>query len=106
MKNLISVAASAGCLLVVAGCMTPPPAKVGTTYQCDRGTTLQVSYLRNGALVRVNGARGIPFTQTPGNSGAIYENGAMRLAHNGNTVTWNTADRSAPETCRVVNTIN
>lgn len=106
MKKLISAAATAGCLLAVTGCMSVPPANVGTTYQCDRGTTLQVSYLRNGALVRVNGARGIPFTQTPSNTGDVYENGAKRLARNGNMVSWNTADRSAPETCRVVNTIN
>lgn len=44
---------------LLSGCMTTPPpaASIGTTYECDRGTRLQVSYLREGALVRVNSAR-------------------------------------------------
>lgn len=90
---------------LLSGCMTTPPANVGTTYECDRGTRLQVSYLGEGALVRINGGRAIPFRQTPSNAGSVYESGANRLARSGNTVTWNTAARSAPETCRAVNTI-
>lgn len=89
-----------------AGCMTDRPALTGTSYTCSGGTELRVDYLRNGALVSVNGARSIPFKQTPSTSGATYESGAMRLARTGNSVTWNTAQRSAPETCRAVNTIN
>lgn len=93
--------------VLLAGCMTSPnPASVGTTYECDRGTRLQVSYFQESALVRINGARAIPFKETPSNSGSIYENGARRLARDGNVVTWSTAARIAPETCRVVNTIN
>lgn len=92
---------------LLSGCMTTtPPANLGTTYECDRGTRLQVSYLREGALVRINGARAIPFRETPSNAGSVYESGANRLARNGNTVTWNTGARSAPETCRAIQTIN
>ncbi|MBK6411619.1 MliC family protein [Sphingopyxis sp.] len=90
---------------LLSGCMTTQPANLGTTYECDRGTRLQVSYLREGALVRINGARAIPFRETPSNAGSVYESAGNRLARNGNTVTWNTAARSAPETCRVINTI-
>ncbi len=91
---------------VTAGCMTDRPAVTGISYSCSGGTELRVDYLRNGALVSVNGARSIPFKRTPSTSGATYENGAMRLARSGNSVTWNTAQRSAPEACRAVNTIN
>ena len=42
---------------------------------------------------------------TPANRGQIYENrNGARLHRNGNDVMWNTALRSAPESCRVVNT--
>jgi hypothetical protein len=102
-RSKLFLAGCAGALL--SGCMTTP-AKLGTTYECDRGTRLQVSYLREGALVRVNGGLAMPFKQTPSNAGEVYESGANRLARNGNTVTWNTAARTAPETCRAVNTIN
>lgn len=96
----------AGCAAaLLSGCMTTLAGR-GTTYECDRGTRLQVSYLREGALVRVNGGLATPFKQTPSNAGEVYESGANRLARNGNTVTWNTAARTAPETCRAVNTIN
>lgn len=102
----LTISAGLGTILL-AGCMTAPaPANIGTRYECDRGTSLQVSYLGEGALVRINGARAIPFKETPSNSGSVYENGARRLARNGNVVTWNTAARTAPETCRVVNTTN
>lgn len=105
--RIFTTALAATGVALLAGCMTPtPPANLGTTYECDRGTRLQVSYLREGTLVRVNGARAIPFRQTPSNEGSVYENGGNRLARNGNTVTWNTGARSAPETCRVLNTIN
>ena len=43
--------------------------------------------------------------QTPSTGGAVYENKTgARLQRNGNDVTWNTALRSAPESCRVVYT--
>ena len=102
-KTILVLAAFAAALL--SGCMTTP-ARLGTTYECDRGTRLQVSYLREGALVRVNGGLAIPFKQTPSNAGEVYESGANRLARSGNMVTWNTAARTAPETCRAINTIN
>lgn len=91
---------------LLSGCMTSQPVNLGTTYECDRGTRLQVSYLREGALVRINGARAILFRETPSNAGAVYESGANRLARNGNTITWNTGARSAPETCNAIRTIN
>ena len=107
MKILNSFPLLLGSVLGISGCMsTGQPAKLGSTYECSQGTTLQVSYLRNGALVRVNGGRGIPFKSTPSNQGQVYENGGSRLARNGNQVTWNTMARTVPETCRVVNTIN
>ena len=102
MGNGVLAACAAATL---AGCVTTP-AGLGTTYDCDRGTRLQVSYLREGALVRVNGGLAKPFKQTPSNAGEVYESGENRLARNGNTVTWNTGARIAPETCRAINTIN
>lgn len=106
MTKIFAVALGGVGAVLLSGCMTTPqPANVGTTYECDRGTRLQVSYLPQGALVRVNGARARPFRETPSNAGGVYENGASRLARNGNTVTWNTGLRSAPETCNVLNTI-
>ncbi len=93
--------------VAVAGCMSAGvPANRGTTYQCSNGTKLQISYLRNSALVSVNDARPIPFAQTPSNAGQVYENAGSRIAREGNAVTWNTAARSAPEQCRPVMTTN
>ncbi|MFA6218324.1 MAG: MliC family protein [Erythrobacter sp.] len=106
MTNGIKLGVLTALAALAAGCMTDRPDITGTTYKCSGGTELRVDYLARGALVSVNGARGIPFKQTPSNAGAIYENGGMRLAREGNTVTWNTAQRSAAETCKVVNTIN
>lgn len=104
MRIFTTTLAATGAFLL-SGCMTTPPANLGTTYECDRGTRLQVSYLGEAALVRINGGRAIPFRETPSNSGNVYESAGNRLARNGNTVTWNTSARSAPEICRVVNTI-
>jgi hypothetical protein len=99
------------CALVVSaalsGCMSAGiPGNRGTTYECSGGTRLQINYLRNGALVSVNGARPIPFSRTPSNDGQVFENGASRVARQGNTVRWNTAARSAPEECRPAITTN
>lgn len=80
---------------------TPVPASSATKLP-----PLQVSYLNREALVRVNGARAIPFKQTPSNMGQVYENGGARLARSGNQVIWNTSARSAAENCGVINTIN
>jgi hypothetical protein len=91
----------------LSGCMSPGmPASRGTTYECSGGTRLQISYLRNGALVGVNGARPLPFSRTPSNGGQVFENGGSRVARQGNNVSWNTAARSAPEECRPVITTN
>ncbi len=107
MKTLIRTAALAGLVALMGACMTPgKPARTGSTYSCSNGTQLRVTYLHNGALVSVDGRRAVPFKQAPSNSGAVYENGGMRLARNGNSVTWNTAAKSASETCRAINTIN
>jgi hypothetical protein len=105
MKKTIAILLATCGTVLLSGCMTTP-AQRGTSYECDRGTRLQVSYLREGALVRVNGGLALPFRQTPSNAGAVYESGGNRLARDGNIVTWNTAARTAPETCRVINTIN
>lgn len=106
MKQIAKIAMLVSLAAATAACTTDRPAFTGTSYSCSGGTELRVQYLRNGALVSIDGARSIPFKQTPSNAGATYEYGAMRLARAGNSVTWNTAERSAPETCRVVNTIN
>lgn len=91
-------------MLAVAGCSSVPR-NTGTSYQCDRGTRLKVDYVRDGAIVRVNGRQTQVLRATPANRGQIYENKTgARLQRNGNQVTWNTAARSAAENCRVVMT--
>lgn len=106
--NLASrISALAAATLMTAACVShDAPARTGQAYACTDGTQLRVTYLRNGALVSVDGARAIPFARTESISGAVYENGASRLARSGNQVTWNTAQRSAPVTCQITNTIN
>jgi Membrane-bound lysozyme-inhibitor of c-type lysozyme. len=88
--------------LAIAGCSSMPR-NTGTSYECDRGTSLKVDYVRDGAIVRVNGRQTLVLRATPANRGEIYENRTgARLHRDGNQVTWNTAARSAPETCRAV----
>lgn len=102
MNKGIAVAAVAA--LALAGCASVPR-NTGTSYECSGGTRLKVDYVGNGALVRVNGGRTLVLKSTPANSGQIYENKTgARLARNGNEVTWNTALRTAPESCRPVYT--
>lgn len=49
--------------------------------------------------------RSMVLKQTPSTGGPVYENNTgARLQRNGNEVVWNTAARTAPETCRVVYT--
>lgn len=91
-------------ILALAACSSVPR-NTGTSYECSGGTRLKVDYIGNDALVRVNGRRTMVLKSTPANSGQIYENKTgARLHRNGNDVTWNTALRSAPESCRVVYT--
>lgn len=102
MKAMILLAAAG--TLAVAGCSSVPR-NMGTSYECSGGTRLKVDYVRDGAIVRVNGGRTLVLKSTPANSGQIYENRTgARLARNGNDVTWNTALRTAPESCRAVYT--
>ena len=102
--KVMTVLAAAGIALALAGCASVPP-RTGSSYQCDRGTKLTVNYIPNAAIVRVNGGRTMTLRATPANTGQIYENRTgARLARNGNDVTWNTAARSAPESCRPVYT--
>lgn len=90
--------------LAVAGCSSVPR-NTGTSYECSGGTRLKVDYVGDGAIVRVNGGRTMVLKSTPANSGQVYENRTgARLARSGNDVTWNTALRSAPESCRAVYT--
>lgn len=99
-----SIIAAAVSALTLAGCASVP-ARTGTSYECSGGTRLTVNYLGNGALVRINGGRTLSLYSTPANNGEIYENKkGVRLHRQGNQVTWNTALRSAPETCRTVAT--
>lgn len=99
-----SVFAAGAAALALAACSSVPR-NTGTSYECDRGTRLKVDYVGNGAIVRVNGGRTMALKATPANRGQIYENkSGARLQRNGNSVTWNTAARSAPESCRAIYT--
>ena len=101
MKKTVAILAAT---LALAGCSSVPR-NTGTSYECSGGTKLKVDYVSNGAIVRVNGMRTLVLRATPANTGQIYENkSGARLARNGNDVTWNTAARTAPESCRVAYT--
>lgn len=98
-----TILAAAVAALALAACSSVPPRNTGTSYDCNRGTKLKVDYVGNTAIVRVNGRRSMVLKQTPSTGGAVYENKkGARLQRNGNEVTWNTALRSAPESCRTV----
>ncbi|MGQ2933707.1 MliC family protein [Sphingopyxis sp.] len=104
MNNTIATFVAATAALAVAGCSSVPR-NTGTSYECSGGTRLKVDYVGDGAIVRVNGGRTMVLKSTAANSGQIYENkNGARLHRQGNDVTWNTALRSAPESCRVVYT--
>lgn len=104
MTRTIALLAAAGTVLALAGCSSVPKNR-GTSYECSGGTKLNVNYVSDGAIVRVNGRQTLVLKSTPANSGQIYENRTgARLARNGNDVTWNTGGRMAPESCRVVYT--
>jgi hypothetical protein len=93
----------AGSLLALAGCRTPGTPGGASFYECDRGTRLTVDYTGRGALVQVNGGRRFALRQTPSVGGSVYEGRTgERLQRNGASVTWNTAARTAPETCRTI----
>ena len=99
-----SVFAVGAAALALAACSSVPR-NTGTSYECDRGTRLKVDYVGDGAIVRVNGRQTVVLKSAPSNRGQIYENKTgARLARNGNQVTWNTAARTAPESCRAVMT--
>jgi hypothetical protein len=101
MNKMVAIFAAT---LTVAGCSSVPR-NTGTSYDCSGGTRLKVDYVRDGAIVRVNGRQTMVLRATPANRGQVYENKTgARLQRNGNQVTWNTARRSAPESCRVVMT--
>jgi len=92
-------AALIGCAML-AGCQTPENSGRGDYFECDRGTRLRVDFLRDGALVSVNGGRAGPMHLVRGARGRVYESAdGNRLAVNGRKATWNTAARTAPETC-------
>jgi membrane-bound inhibitor of C-type lysozyme len=100
MMNLGAVGAAA---LLLSACASIGGPGVSTYYECDRGTRLKVDFVGDDALVGVNGGRSQPMRPAPAASGAMYENGAgWRLHTKGNEAMWNTALRSAPETCRQV----
>ncbi len=104
MTKMIAILVAGTATLAIAGCASVPR-NTGTSYECSGGTRLKVDYVGGGAIVRVNGGRTMVLKSTPANSGQIYENRTgVRLSRNGNDVTWNTALRSAPESCRVVYT--
>lgn len=102
MSKLIKIFAGCTATIAMAACSSIPE-RTGSFYECNRGTKLNVNYLKDGALVRVNGGRPMSLRQVSSNRGTAYENNnGVRLHRQGNNVTWNTAARSAPETCRTV----
>lgn len=104
MNKTIAFLVAGTAALGLAACSSVPR-NTGTSYDCSGGTRLKVDYVGNDAIVRVNGRRTMVLKSTPANRGQIYENRAgARLHRTGNDVTWNTAQRSAPESCRAVNT--
>ena len=101
-RKSMRIAALSTLALALTACASTPP-QTGNSYQCDGGTKLTVNYLPNVAVVRVNGGRAMNLRATPATTGQIYQNRTgARLARNGNDVTWNTAARTAPESCRPV----
>lgn len=95
--------AGAGVTLSLVACASVGGPGVSTYYECDRGTRLKVDLVGDRAVVSVNGDRARPMRQTPAASGSVYENGSgWRLHTKGSEAMWNTAQRSAPESCRQV----
>ena len=100
LKRISSAAALAATL---GGCASVGGPGVSTYFECDRGTRLKVDYVSGGALVSVNGGRAQMLRETPAASGTVYENRkGWRLHSKGNEALWNSAARSAPESCRTV----
>lgn len=104
MKRVCAIVVVGTAVLASAACSSVPR-NTGTSYECNGGTRLKVDHVGNGAIVRVNGRQTLALKSAPANYGQIYENRTgARLQRHENGVTWNTALRSAPESCRVVNT--
>ncbi len=89
--------------LLLAGC-TPIGTPGGSSYyECSQGTRLRVDYRGASAFVKIGNARAITLRSTPSTGGAVYEGRrGQRLERQGNGVVWNTALRTAPETCRPI----
>ena len=101
----IAVLFAAGAAILALAACSSVPRNTGTSYDCSGGTKLKVDYVGSTAIVRVNGMRSLVLKQTPSTGASVYENKTgARLQRNGSDVTWNTALRSAPESCRVVYT--
>ncbi|WP_077148568.1 MliC family protein [Sphingopyxis sp. KK2] len=95
--------AAGGLALALSACASVGGPGVSTYYECERGTRLKVDFNRNGALVRVDNGNTQMLRQVPAASGAAYEGkGGWRLHTKGDEAVWNTAARTAPETCRRV----
>ena len=95
--------AAIGAATLLSGCASVGGPGSSTYFECDRGTRLKVDYGPRGALVRINGGRSVTLRANPTNAGASYEGrSGERLSVMGNSATWNTALRMAPETCRAV----
>ncbi|MDG5487855.1 MliC family protein [Sphingomonas sp. BGYR3] len=97
------IAALAG-MGMLAGCMQPIGTPGGSSfYECSQGTRLRVDYRDRGAIVRVNDSQTIVMRAAASLQGESYEGLAgQRLQRNGSSVQWNTAARTAPETCRQI----
>lgn len=90
-------------LAMLGGCRTTGTPGGSSFYECSQGTRLVVDYVRNSAIVKVNGGRNIVLRQTPSVNGSVYEGRTgQRLERTGGGAVWNTAARTAPEQCRTV----
>ncbi|MDZ3831787.1 MAG: MliC family protein [Sphingopyxis sp.] len=104
MTRMMTIVAGGAVMLAMAACSSVP-ARTGSFYECNGGTKLNVNYVKDGALVRVNGGRTLALRAVPSNSGSSYENKTgARLHRDGNMVSWNTAARTAAESCKVIMT--
>ncbi|MBA3940049.1 MAG: hypothetical protein C0520_02435 [Sphingopyxis sp.] len=103
MMQTARILSAAGAIGALAACASIGGPGVSTYYECERGTRLKVDFLRDGALVSVNGGPARPLRQVPAASGTAYENAnGWRLHTKAGEAVWNTELRTAPESCRTI----
>lgn len=92
--------------LVLAGCMDDDggrPGPRGVHYECSPPRSLNVTFHRHGAAVRVDGAKAIRLREVPSVGGSkAYEGSGYALRITGNRAVWTGRTREAPYECREV----